>query len=127
MILTPGEGTGQAPLSPQTASAIPTAMPGFEFDMAFPPADVVAGVERLLDKLGYSWQRRESGESSVFTAKRADAPTVELEVGPLPLDRQSYVSFFPRTLLVARSDEAGEREIAALRQAVIMAFLRVTG
>jgi len=102
-------------------------MPGFEFDMAFSPADVVAGVERLLDKLGYSWQRRESGESSVFTAKRADDHAVELEVGPLSVERRTYVSFFPRTLLVARSDDASEREITALRRAVIMAFLRVTG
>jgi hypothetical protein len=102
-------------------------MPGFDLDMAFTAVDLVAGLERLLDKQGHSWQRSDAEEGSVFRVKMASGHTVEMTVGPLPAARATYVSFFPRALLVVCSADASSEEIAALRHAVVMAFLRVTG
>ena len=102
-------------------------MPGFELDMAFTVVDLAAGIERLLDKQGHSWQRSDAEEGSVFRVKMASGHTVEMTVGPLPAARATYVSFFPRTLLAAHSADASTEEMSALRHAVVMAFLRVTG
>jgi hypothetical protein len=102
-------------------------MPGFDFDMAFTIAEVAIGVERLLDKLGHPWSRIDAEGGTAFRITLPSGRDADLTIGPLPAARLTYASFFPRTLLTVTSKEAGEKEMRALRQEVIFAFLRVTG
>ncbi|MBI4519169.1 MAG: hypothetical protein HY699_25540 [Deltaproteobacteria bacterium] len=102
-------------------------MAGFEFDMAFTTAEVVTGTARLLDQLGYRWQRRDHVSGSVFAFTLADGNALELCVEPLPAERQTYPTWFPRTLLSAHSAGTEGAELATLRRALVLAFLRVMG
>jgi hypothetical protein len=102
-------------------------MTGWELDMAFEAAEVAAGAERLLRRLGHPWTRRESECRTVLEIRLPSGSSVEVEIGPLPIERQSQTLFHPRCLLVARSETATDPEMEALRREVVLSFLRVMG
>jgi hypothetical protein len=98
----------------------------FDLDMAFEPADVAAGLERLFAKRGICWSCSSAApEHYQFTLPLHDAATVQIEVRPLPVQRMTYVGVFPRTLLDARS--TGGADLEALRRDIVLTFMRVTG
>lgn len=98
----------------------------FDLDMAFEPAEVAAGLERLFHKRGICWSCSSAARAHYqFTLTLQDAATVQIEVGPLPAQRMTYVGAFPRTLLEARS--TGGANLEALRRDIVLTFMRVTG
>jgi hypothetical protein len=109
------------------AFAIPAAVPGFEYDMAYAPAELAAGVCKLFDTLGYRWRRDERGDTAHCDIVLPSGHAAHITIGPLPPERASHTLFFPRALLTAHSDDAEDAEIAALRHTLLTAFLRVTG
>jgi hypothetical protein len=102
-------------------------MTGFEYDMAYEVADLVTRTERLLDKLGHHWVRRDEDPRAELSVTLSSGHRVRVAIGPLPPERQTHTLFFPRALLTADSDDADDHEVAALRHAFVVALLRVAG
>ena len=87
--------------------------------MGFAPAEVAAGVGEVLAARGFCARGEEAGELRIFRAG-----DVVITVGPLPPGRPNAALFQPRTLLELR----GAGSLAeALREAIHLKFLRVTG
>jgi hypothetical protein len=98
----------------------------FDLDMAFEPAALAAGLEQLLDKLGHAWSCvRNAPTDYELTVTLSSGGHARLMVRPLPPERMTYVGLFPRTLLEVQADDRSD--IDALRSAILLAFLRVTG
>jgi hypothetical protein len=98
----------------------------FDLDMAFAPADVAAGLERLCHKRGIAWSCSSTvPEHYQLTLTLHDTAAVQIEIRPLPAHRMTYVGAFPRTLLEARA--AAGVDLEALRRDIVLAFMRVTG
>ena len=94
--------------------------------MAFEPADVAAGLERLFRKRGIRWSRTATApDHSQFTLTLNDGATVRIDVRPLPAERKTYVCFFPRTLLEVHADSG--TQLDTIRRDIVLAFMRVTG
>jgi hypothetical protein len=87
--------------------------------MAFAAAEVADGVETMLAARGLGATVTRDGERREF-----DLGSVRITVGPLPDERRTLALFHPRCLLVL----TGEGPLAgALKDAIRVAFLRVTG
>ena len=87
--------------------------------MGFPPADVAAGVARVLADCDLSARIGDVGDRRVVWVAGAT-----ITIAPLPAHRATHTLFGPRTLLVID----GEGPTAdRLRAAIRLAFLRVTG
>jgi len=98
----------------------------FEFDMAFAPHEIAAGLERLFAKLGIAAVSHHPSSTRYEYDLTLDAGhAARLVVRPLPAERRTYPTVFPRTLVEAEAD-AGV-DLAALRRQVLCAFLRVMG
>jgi hypothetical protein len=98
----------------------------FELDMAFAPEDVAIGLERLFAKLGLSWTcERESSSVCTFSVSLPESRETLVAVRPLPAERLTSAEWVPRTLLEAQTRTGGD--LGALRRAIVLAFLRVTG
>lgn len=94
--------------------------------MAFEPAEVAAGLERLFHKRGIRWSCTATApDHSQFTLTLNDGTTVHIDVRPLPAERKTYVGFFPRTLLEVHADTGAQLD--TLRRDIVLAFMRVTG
>jgi hypothetical protein len=91
-----------------------------ELDMGIPRDELIAGMTRLLEKLGANGDVEEDG--SVMRFHGPDGITVE--VGPMPEDRVRYPILFPRTLVVLRGEG---RALDAFYHQFLRAFLRPTG
>jgi hypothetical protein len=99
-----------------------------EWNLAFAKDEVVAGVEKLLAKLAYDFSRTESPEEQVF---QAVPPQGALTFSIRPLT--AYKSPFNiqvtlhRTLLVVTFTGFSPSMEEALRQGLMLTFLRVGG
>ncbi len=104
-------------------------MNAFDLDMAFEPAEVAAGLERLFRKLGIVWSCacRSPGHYEFRLTRRDGEPTqvVIIVVQPLPAERVTAAGFSARSLLEARA--ATGVDLDALRKQVLLAFMRVMG
>lgn len=97
-----------------------------ELDLAFEPEAVAAGLERLFAARGLKWSRRAGGaRRAEFTIVGPSAGDATVSVEPLPAQRMTYPSFFPRTLLQLASDDQAALE--RLRRDILLAFMRVMG
>jgi hypothetical protein len=99
-------------------------MEDFSLDMAFAPAEVAAGLEELFAARGYAWTFNDDGSTRRY---HVACPAVIIEVGPLPDAQRQPTPFATRTLLRATSAGAPPAELTALRQGIVLAFLRVMG
>ncbi len=98
----------------------------FDLDMAFAPAEVAAGLERLFTRLGVGWScTARSPAEFTFEVHQPPADRTRITIGPLPPERMTYIGFFPRTLLEAHAENGADLD--ALRREILLAFLRVTG
>jgi len=87
--------------------------------MGFPPAEVAAGVARVLADSDLPARIEDVGDRRIVRVAGAT-----ITIAPLPADRATHTLFGPRTLLVIDGDgPTAER----LRAAIRLAFLRVTG
>lgn len=94
--------------------------------MAFGPEDLVLGLERLFAKRGFGWScEQRSPNRYEFNVAVPGHGRVEVTIRPLPPDRLTYASLFPRTLLEARAGNGADLD--AFRRDILLAFLRVTG
>ncbi len=101
-------------------------MASFELDVAFAPEDAANGLERLFARRDRPWSRRAGGDRRYeFVTELAGGTQVVVNVAPLPLERRTYASFFPRTLVQAHASDAAGLE--TLRRDIILTFLRVMG
>ncbi len=101
-------------------------MAAFELDLAFAPEELASGLERLFARRGRPWWRSADREQRYqFTTELASGFEAVVNVTPLPAERQTYASFFPRTLVRAHASDAAGLE--ALRRDIILTFLRVMG
>ncbi len=101
-------------------------MANFELDVAFALEEVANGLERLFARRDRPWSRRAGGGRHYeFVTELADGTQAVVIVAPLPIERQTYASFFPRTLVQAHAEDADGLE--NLRRDIILTFLRVMG
>ncbi len=101
-------------------------MASFELDVAFAPEEVANGLERLFARHDRPWSRRAGGDRHYeFATELAGGTQAVVTVAPLPMERQTYASFFPRALVQARAEDADGLE--NLRRDIILTFLRVMG
>jgi hypothetical protein len=91
-----------------------------ELDMGVPRDEVLAGLGRLLRRLGLDGTPAREGETARFPGPGG----ITIEVGPMPEERIRYPIVFPRTLVVMRGEESVLEEF---RRQVLLAFLRPTG
>jgi len=88
--------------------------------MGFTVEEVTRGIERLLARLHADTTRVPSGDGARFRGPS----DVTIEIAPMPEERIHYPILFPRTLLRLCGDGAA---VESLRQAILLAFLRVGG
>ncbi len=101
-------------------------MASFDLDVAFAPDDVVSGLEKLLSRRGLRWSRTAGrGQRYEFLVELPGGTQALITVAPVPVELQTYASFFSRTLVEARAEDAAALE--TLRREIILAFLRVMG
>jgi hypothetical protein len=102
------------------------AVDGFDLDMAFEPAEVIAVLERLFDKRGIHWVRVSvESDRHQFTLTLNDGARVQVDIRPLPAERMTYVGVFPRTLLEVHA--GSQAHLRGLQRDIVLAFMRVTG
>jgi hypothetical protein len=92
----------------------------WELDVAFPPAEVAAGVRQLLADRGLA-VRVDEDASGVWTFTSGG---LRIDVSPLPKGRPTSVRLHSRTLLRVCGDGA---LADTLKSAIRLEFLRVTG
>ena len=102
-------------------------MTSFDFDMAFPVAEIAAGLRRLFAEQACAWEERVDGSRYEYAVKLPSRRTVLVSLDPLPAQRRTPTPFTDRTLLTARSVDASAAELEALRRQVAQAFMRVMG
>lgn len=97
-----------------------------ELDLAFEPEEVMTGLERLFTARGLQWCRRDAGaRCAEFTIAGLGGGDARVSVAPLPPERRSYPTFFPRTLLQLELEHQGV--LNAMHRDIILAFMRVMG
>ncbi len=97
-----------------------------ELDLAFEPEEVAAGLERLFARRALSWSRPvAAGRRVEFTVTGLSGGDARVSVEPLPVERKTGASFFPRTLLRLGADD--QAALDRLRRDIMLAFMRVMG
>ena len=99
-------------------------MRAFDLDLAYSPPDVVSGLERLFRRLGCPRQPVGDTAGRCRFVLAVEGCRVDVTVEPLPVERQTYVGFFPRTLVSAESADA---DLTNLRRHIALAFFRASG
>lgn len=99
-----------------------------EWNLAFAADEVVAGVEKMLAKLGYAFSRTEKAEETCFSAKPPQGTLVFL-VRPLASHRSPFniQVTLHRTLLITTYSEFSPSMEETLQRSLTLAFLRVGG
>ena len=94
--------------------------------MAFEPRELAEGLDRLFAKLGLHVTCAHTAATRYdYDLILRDGEPAHITVRPLPAERLNYLGLLPRTLLEARADDRAD--LTALRQNVMLAFLRVAG
>ena len=94
--------------------------------MAFEPHELAEGLDRLFARLGLHATCAHSAATRYdYDVTLGDGLHAHITVRPLPAERLNYLGLLPRTLLEAHAEERAD--LTALRQDVVLAFLRVTG
>lgn len=99
-----------------------------EWNLAFAADEVVAGVERLLSKLGYAFCQTRKVEEIDFHATPPQG-TLSLLVRPLTGHRSPFNIYttLQRTLLIVTYSEFSPQMEELLQRALTLTFLRVGG
>jgi hypothetical protein len=99
-----------------------------EWNLAFAADEVVAGVEKLLAKIGYAFFRTERAEETYFQAKPPQG-TLSCLVRPLASHRSPFnlQVTLHRTLLIVTYSEFSPQMEEILQRSMTLAFLRVGG
>jgi hypothetical protein len=99
----------------------------FELDMGIDAEDLVAGFERLFERLRLPYRRLAAGAAPgvEFAVQQGGAET-RISIEPMPAARWVPGTFPPRALVSVHS-AAPAAEVERLRREILLAFLRVTG
>ncbi len=99
-----------------------------EWDLGFSREEVLAGLERLLSREGYKFQRERVGEEERFFLPFApNGPFLELCLRSLPPRRLGPVASMPHTLLAMRFVGMPSGVEERFLYQLTLAFLRTGG